>query len=136
METIRVRNPRSGQFDYEFSVPEPDALARRAGELRAAQQGWAAESVERRVALLRGWQEQLLAHRAEIVDALTIDTGRHLLAQAEFGGTIAAIDRWCNHAPGLIRFRHECRLSRRRAGRVRGARLAYSIVNSSSCPSL
>jgi acyl-CoA reductase-like NAD-dependent aldehyde dehydrogenase len=94
METIRVRNPRSGQFDYEFAVPEPEALARRVGELRAAQQGWAAESVEHRVAMLRRWQEQLLAHRAEVVDALTIDTGRHLLAQAEFGGTIAAIDRW------------------------------------------
>jgi len=102
METIRVRNPRSGQFDYEFAVPEPGDLARRAGELRAAQQAWAAESVERRVAMLRRWQEQLLAHRTDIVDALTIDTGRHLLAQAEFGGTIAAIDRWCSQAPGLI----------------------------------
>jgi acyl-CoA reductase-like NAD-dependent aldehyde dehydrogenase len=102
METIRVRNPRSGQFDYEFAVPEPEALARRVGELRAAQQGWAAESVEHRVAMLRRWQEQLLAHRAEVVEALTIDTGRHLLAQAEFGGTIAAIDRWCSQAPGLV----------------------------------
>ena len=46
METIRVRNPRNGQFDYEFPVPEPEALARRVGELRAAQQAWAAESVE------------------------------------------------------------------------------------------
>jgi acyl-CoA reductase-like NAD-dependent aldehyde dehydrogenase len=102
METIQVRNPRSGEFDYEFPVPQPEGLARRAGELRAQQRTWAAESVERRVAMLRRWQEQLLAHRAEIVDALTIDTGRHLLAQAEFGGTLAAIDRWCNQAPGLI----------------------------------
>jgi acyl-CoA reductase-like NAD-dependent aldehyde dehydrogenase len=102
METIRVRNPRSGQFDYEFPVAEPEALAGRVGELRAAQQGWAAESVERRIATLRRWQEQLLAHRVEIVDALAIDTGRYLLAQAEFGGTLAAIDRWCNQAPALI----------------------------------
>jgi len=37
------------------------------------------------------------------VDALTTDTGRHLLAQAEFGGTVGAIDRWCAQAPGLVR---------------------------------
>ena len=127
METIRVRNPRSGQFDYEFPVPEPEALARRAGELRAAQQGWAAESVERRVALLRRWQEQLLAHRAEIVDALTIDTGRHLLAQAEFGGTLAAIDRWCNQAPGLIH-EHEGRSQAQPSITWRSQLVPYRLV--------
>jgi len=103
METIQVRNPRSGQFDYRFTPPEPEALARRAQELRAAQRAWSARPVESRVAILQRWKDQLLAHRAAIIDAVTIDTGRHLLAQAEFGGTIATIDRWCAQAPGLVR---------------------------------
>jgi len=49
METIRVRNPRNGQFDYEFPVPETAALAARAGELRAAQREWSARSVDARI---------------------------------------------------------------------------------------
>jgi acyl-CoA reductase-like NAD-dependent aldehyde dehydrogenase len=103
METIRVRNPRNGQFDYEFPVPESEALARRARELRAAQRGWSAPAVERRIEVLQRWKGQLLAHRAAIVDALTTDTGRRLLALAEFSGTVGAIDRWCAQAPALMR---------------------------------
>jgi acyl-CoA reductase-like NAD-dependent aldehyde dehydrogenase len=103
MDTIQVRNPRNGQFDYEFVPPEPDALRRRAGELRKAQIDWATRPVESRVAVLQRWKDQLLAHRGAIVDALVTDTGRRLLAQAEFGGTVAAIDRWCALAPQLVR---------------------------------
>jgi acyl-CoA reductase-like NAD-dependent aldehyde dehydrogenase len=102
METIRVRNPRNGRFDYEFPVPEPEALARRAEALRAAQRGWDAGGMEHRVATLQRWKARLLAHREAIVQALATDTGRHLLAQAEFGGTVAAIDRWCADAPALV----------------------------------
>jgi len=102
METIRVRNPRNGRFDYEFPVPEPEALARRATGLRAGQRDWAARPVEHRIEVLQRWKVQLLAHRAAIVAALATDTGRHLLAQAEFGGTVAAIDRWCAQAPALL----------------------------------
>jgi succinate-semialdehyde dehydrogenase/glutarate-semialdehyde dehydrogenase len=103
MDTIQVRNPRSGQFDYEFVPPEPDALQRRAGELRKAQLDWATRPVESRVAVLQRWKDQLLAHRGAIVEALVTDTGRRLLAQAEFAGTVAAIDRWCAQASQLVR---------------------------------
>jgi acyl-CoA reductase-like NAD-dependent aldehyde dehydrogenase len=103
METIQVRNPRNGQFDYEFVPPEPDAMQRRAGELRETQMDWSTRPVEYRIAVLQRWKDQLLAHRGAVVEALVTDTGRSLLAQAEFGGTVAAIDRWCVHAPQLVR---------------------------------
>jgi acyl-CoA reductase-like NAD-dependent aldehyde dehydrogenase len=67
-----------------------------------AQRDWAARPVESRVAVLQRWKDELLARRSAIVESLATDTGRHLLAQAEFGGTIAAIDRWCAHAPRLV----------------------------------
>ena len=102
METIRVRNPRNGQFDYEFPVPETESLAKRARDLRAAQRDWSARTVASRIEVLQRWKGELLARRQAVVDALTTDTGRHLLAQAEFGGTIGAIDRWCAQAPGLV----------------------------------
>jgi succinate-semialdehyde dehydrogenase / glutarate-semialdehyde dehydrogenase len=103
MESIRVRNPRTGRFDYEFPVPESGALVGRAGELRVAQREWSVRTVESRIEVLQRWKAELLARRAAVVDALTTDTGRHLLAQAEFGGTIGAIDRWCAQAPALMR---------------------------------
>jgi len=103
METIRVRNPRNGQFDCEFEMPEHEALVRRAAALRAAQHAWAASPVEQRIEVMQRWKAELLSHRAAIVEALTTDTGRHLLAQAEFGGTVGAIDRWCAQAPALVR---------------------------------
>lgn len=103
MDTIRVRNPRSGQFDYEFPVPESEVLAQRARELRAAQREWGGRAVQARIDVLQRWKGELLARRAAIVDALSADTGRHLLAQAEFGGTIGALDRWCAQATMLVR---------------------------------
>jgi hypothetical protein len=36
VETIRVRNPRNGEFDYEFEVPEHEVLVEGAAALRAA----------------------------------------------------------------------------------------------------
>jgi acyl-CoA reductase-like NAD-dependent aldehyde dehydrogenase len=101
MEIIRVRNPRNGQFDYEFPVPATEALAGRASQLRKAQREWRVRTVASRVEVLQRWKGELLARRQAVVDALTTDTGRHLLAQAEFGGTIGAIDRWCAQAPAL-----------------------------------
>ena len=102
METLQVRNPRTGKFDYSIEPLEPEALAQRAAVLRAAQRDWAARPVAERVAVLQRWKAALLANRDAIVDALTTDTGRHLLAHAEFGGTVAAIDRWCAQAPRLV----------------------------------
>ena len=102
METLQVRNPRTGKFDYSIEPLEPEALAQRAAVLRAAQRDWAARPVAERVAVLQRWKAALLANRDAIVDALTTDTGRHLLAHAEFGGTVAAIDRWCAQAPQLV----------------------------------
>ena len=127
MDTIQVRNPRNGQFDYEFVPPEPDALQRRAAELRKAQTDWAARPVESRVAVLQRWKDELLARRSAIVEALATDTGRHLLAQAEFGGTVAAIDRWCAQAPPLVQ-EHEGRSQAQPSITFRSQLVPYPLV--------
>jgi len=102
VETLQVRNPRTGRFDFQIPVPAPGVLATRAGELRAAQRDWSAAGLGARADVLQRWKRQLIAHREEIVTALTVDTGRHLLAFAEFDGTLGAVDRWCAQAPALI----------------------------------
>jgi succinate-semialdehyde dehydrogenase/glutarate-semialdehyde dehydrogenase len=103
MEMLQVRNPRTGRFDFQIPVPVPGAVAARAGELRAAQHDWSAAGLAARVDVLQRWKQQLVAQSEEIVAALTVDTGRHLLALAEFNGTLGVIDRWCAQAPALIR---------------------------------
>jgi acyl-CoA reductase-like NAD-dependent aldehyde dehydrogenase len=127
METIQVRNPRSGEFDYAFTPPAPEALQRRAAELRAAQRDWAARPVESRVAVLQRWKDELLARRGALVTALSIDTGRHLLAQAEFGGSVAAIDRWCAQAPPLVQ-EHEGRSQAQPSITFRSQLVPYPLV--------
>jgi len=127
MDAIQVRNPRNGQFDYEFVPPEPDALQRRAAEFRKAQTDWAARPVESRVAVLQRWKEELLARRSAIVEALATDTGRHLLEQAEFGGTVAAIDRWCAQAPLLVQ-EHEGRSQAQPSITFRSQLVPYPLV--------
>jgi acyl-CoA reductase-like NAD-dependent aldehyde dehydrogenase len=100
---IKVRNPRSGVVDFEFEPPDPARLAAMAQRLRAAQGTWSGQAIERRVEVLRRWRQSLEAGREAIVAALSVDTGRHLIAQAEFNGVLAAIDRWSRLAPALVR---------------------------------
>jgi acyl-CoA reductase-like NAD-dependent aldehyde dehydrogenase len=103
METIKVRNPRNGEFDYEFRIPDPGQLQARARELREAQKAWSGRSLGSRIEVLQRWKAALAAHREDLIDALSQDTGRHLVTQAEFAGVVGSIDRWCAQAPELLR---------------------------------
>lgn len=89
---LPVRNPRTGQSDYQIAAPGPDELELLAARLRAAQADWAACGVARRSAVLKAWSGRLLAEPAVLLDALATDTGRHLLAANELrslGGMVA-----------------------------------------------
>jgi acyl-CoA reductase-like NAD-dependent aldehyde dehydrogenase len=99
---LQARNPRTGQVDYEFVPPSADELARIAAALREAQAGWREAGVEHRVAVLQRFKAALLARRDEIAAALSIDTGRRMIAAGEVGSTVGAIDRWCREAPALL----------------------------------
>jgi acyl-CoA reductase-like NAD-dependent aldehyde dehydrogenase len=85
-ETTRtqpVRNPRTGKNDYAIHPLDGPALAALASRLRRNQPAWAAAGVAHRSALLREWSSALLADPAPVVDALSADTGRYLLALGE-----------------------------------------------------
>ena len=100
--SIQVRNPRTGQYDYEFTPPTKGELQARAERLRAASRRWSARTVAARGAVLQRWKDALQTRRGEILEALTTDTGRHLLSVIELDGTLRAIDRWCQAAPALL----------------------------------
>lgn len=100
--TLTVRNPRTGEADYELRPTPPDAIAALAHELRAAQVGWSRLDLAARIAALQAFKEALENHRTAIVSALSVDTGRSAIARQELDGLKRSIDRWCGDAPRIL----------------------------------
>ncbi|NJS14816.1 MAG: aldehyde dehydrogenase family protein, partial [Sphingopyxis sp.] len=82
---VKVRNPRTGQFDYAITPLDGDGLDALAGRLRSAQRVWTARSPEERSSLLLKLANAIAAHAGSIADALTIDTGRRAISLMETG---------------------------------------------------
>ena len=101
-ELLKVRNPRSGNSDYEICVASDADIAKIAGELRANQRAWRDAGLEYRIEALQAFRDSALGHADAIVDALSTDTGRSKLAHGEVMGLVGMIDRWCNDAPDLM----------------------------------
>lgn len=101
-QIISARNPRTGAFDYEFTPPTAEALKACTQRLRASNPSWHEDGLLARIDVLQQWKAALLAQRTEIIDALTTDTGRHLLSVIEFDSLAPTIDRWCKLAPELL----------------------------------
>ena len=80
---LPVRNPRTGQNDYSIVAAGAGELVPLAARLRSAQVAWSAAGVASRSAVLKAWSTHLLAESGPLLDALSTDTGRHLLAGNE-----------------------------------------------------
>lgn len=100
-ELIEVRNPRSGQIDYRFQAPSADELASTLDRLRSAQRVWAARPLAERIEILRRWRGEWVARQGELARALSIDTGRYLIATSEVQSVTGMIDRWTQLVPTL-----------------------------------
>ena len=81
-ELLDVRNPRSGEHDYQICVADEEIIAGIESELRANQLAWKSLGVDGRIAIMTEFRDALLRHTDEIVAALSVDTGRHALAAA------------------------------------------------------
>jgi len=100
-ELIEVRNPRSGQIDYRFNASSANELSTTIQGLRAAQAAWAAAPLAHRIDVLKRWRTEWIARQGELVGALSIDTGRYLIAGSEVQSVTGMIDRWCGLVPSL-----------------------------------
>lgn len=99
---IKVRNPRTGEFDYEVHPPSESELAALCQDRRAAQVGWEARGVEARAEIMRRWADEMELRRDRLVTAEQLDTGRFRIARDMVDATIGNIRSWCDRAPGLI----------------------------------
>lgn len=104
-EKLEVRNPRSGLSDYEVQVAERGDIEPIALELRTNQPRWRDSGLDARIKVLARLSRAIGAHRSDIVDALSADTGRVAIAKQEVDGLQRSIERWCKAAPSIIQQR-------------------------------
>ena len=97
--TQQVRNPRTGEYDYTFTVATDQDVAAACMRLRKGQLNWAAYPVSFRAQVLQRWKAELQERREVIIDALFRDTGRINETILEFEALCSTIDRWCKEAP-------------------------------------
>ena len=96
---INVRNPRTGQLDYQFTAASKLEIEESTKRLRKNQPKWRDAGIEYRIEVIKRWQEAMHLERTAIVSALQQDTGRLMLANQEFDGLQSSIGRWCSQAP-------------------------------------
>ena len=104
-ETIDVRNPRTGEFDYQIEVADDATIEAAAARLRAGQREWLDMGVTGRIEVLQRWKQAIVDHTTEIRDAVRADTGRRFVADRETNALVGFIDRWCTDAPELFETR-------------------------------
>jgi acyl-CoA reductase-like NAD-dependent aldehyde dehydrogenase len=99
---IPVRNPRTGEFDYQITPPTNEELAELCGRLRKAQRAWGGAPLEHRIAVMRQWAERLKAHAAALAEADSIDTGYCTISKLSPGIVIGNVLGWCEQAPAVL----------------------------------
>jgi succinate-semialdehyde dehydrogenase / glutarate-semialdehyde dehydrogenase len=95
---MRIRNPRTGLFDYTIEPLTPDDVADQVRSLRRAQAEWQSGGVEARIEAMQAWKRALNDRREAIIKALTVDTGRYSESVQELDLVLKSIDRWCGIA--------------------------------------
>lgn len=93
---VSVRNPRTGANDYTIEVCGEAEMAAIVGELRRHQPAWADAGLEHRRQVLRRWIAHLYADKGPLLEALSADTGRRLLAMTEINALQALVEGWCH----------------------------------------
>ena len=99
---MKVRNPRNGNYDYEFNEDLPVQVSEKALYLRAHQEIWAAKGIEHRVNVLLEFAERLLEQKESVLHKLSVDTGRKKITAIEFEGVIGLIKGRCYTAQAMM----------------------------------
>ena len=101
MVSLAVRNPHSGEYDYEITPTDADTVAKTCRQLRSGQAAWEALGFEGRTKILRQFGTEVKRNKQQILQALTDDTGRSYISAMEIDGIPGAIERWVAAAEDL-----------------------------------
>ncbi len=98
---MKVRNPRTGKYDYELVEDIPEMVQKKASQIRAAQGAWQAHTIKERVTVLQEWLGSFTEFQIEIAEQLAIDTARKRISKVETDGIIGLMQAWAYRAPQL-----------------------------------
>jgi acyl-CoA reductase-like NAD-dependent aldehyde dehydrogenase len=93
MNTIQVRNPRTGENDYSFEATSSDEISNIVAELKQNQPSWASKSVDERADVLDQWAK-MVAESDELLEALITDTGRYFICTGEVAQLTKMVPGW------------------------------------------
>lgn len=102
LPTLPTRNPRTGLPDHDMPVFGTADVAAVAQQLRAAQAVWAAQPVDQRLQALAALAQALVAEQANLVSALSVDTGRRGESVIEVQAVLGIIQGWVAETPALL----------------------------------
>ena len=80
LNTIPVKNPRTGEIDYHVTHPTRQEIVNECQSLRSAQVEWGNAPLAYRISIMLKWADAIEARRDAIVKAESQDTGRWRLA--------------------------------------------------------
>ncbi len=102
LNTIPVKNPRTGEVDYQITPPSRSEIEADCGKLRSAQVEWGKAPLSDRIAAMLKWAEAVWKRRDSITKAEAIDTGRWKIASESPDAVIWGIRGWCGKAKEVI----------------------------------
>jgi len=102
MAVIKVRNPRTGELDYEFIPADANTVSHAVARARDAQREWYGKGLEHRIHVLSAWAKALESKADAITGALTDDTARARISREELGAVIHFIHGYCEAAPEVL----------------------------------
>ena len=93
MNTIQVRNPRTGENDYSFEATSSDEISNIVAELKQNQPSWASKSVDERADVLDQCAK-MVAESDDLLEALIADTGRYFICTGEVAQLTKMVPGW------------------------------------------
>jgi acyl-CoA reductase-like NAD-dependent aldehyde dehydrogenase len=99
---LPVRNPYTGEVDYEITPPTAQELARLCADLRAAQVKWSAAPLEHRIEVMLRWADELDAAYGPLSAADFTDTGGCLISLMAPRIVASSVRSWAADAPTVL----------------------------------
>jgi len=100
--TFPVRNPRTGQVEFDLAVTPPGEIAAKAERLRANQRVWAAMPLDARLHVMRRWLGEVAKRKDDIAEADAADTGGCHTSYLQGFITMGNIGGWIEDAEAAL----------------------------------
>lgn len=102
IRTLPVRNPRTGETDFELAVASREEVAAKAARLRENQKAWAAMPMKARIGVMARWLGEVKKRADAIAEADAVDTGGCHTSYLQGFITMGNIGGWIEDAEAAL----------------------------------